>query len=114
GEAGAAVEVRDAGGTVIGTATVGANGTFTVNLDPAAQPGAVLSLVQTDPSGNASEALQFEVPLTPAPASPSDLVVAANGTSITGAAPAGSRVEVHDANGTLVGSVVVGAEGTFT
>ncbi|MCE0782037.1 BapA/Bap/LapF family large adhesin, partial [Pseudomonas sp. NMI542_15] len=114
GEAGATVEVRDAGGTVIGTATVGANGTFVVNLDPAAQPGAALSLVQTDPSGNASEALQFEVPVTPAPASPSDLVVAANGTSITGSAPAGSRVEVHDANGTLVGSVVVGAEGTFT
>ncbi|WP_338746111.1 BapA/Bap/LapF family large adhesin [Pseudomonas putida] len=114
GEAGATVEVRDALGTVIGTATVGANGTFVVSLDPAAQPGAALSLVQTDPSGNASEALQFEVPLTPAPASPSDLVVAANGTSITGAAPAGSRVEVHDANGNLVGSVVVGAEGTFT
>ncbi|WEK30254.1 MAG: Ig-like domain-containing protein [Candidatus Pseudomonas phytovorans] len=114
GEAGATVEVRDAGGTVIGTATVGANGTFVVNLDPAAQPGAALSLVQTDPSGNASEALQYEVPLTPAPASPSDLVVAANGTSITGSAPAGSRVEVHDANGTLVGSVVVGAGGTFT
>ena len=114
GEAGATVEVRDALGTVIGTATVGANGTFVVSLDPAAQPGAALSLVQTDPSGNASEALQFEVPLTPAPASPSDLVVAANGTSITGAAPAGSRVEVRDANGNLVGSVVVGAEGTFT
>ncbi|MDP9520651.1 BapA/Bap/LapF family large adhesin [Pseudomonas putida] len=114
GEAGATVEVRDAGGTVIGTATVGANGTFVVSLDPAAQPGAALSLVLTDPSGNASDALQFEVPLTPAPASPSDLVMAANGTSITGAAPAGSRVEVRDANGNLVGSVVVGAEGTFT
>ncbi|MEX5505975.1 Ig-like domain-containing protein, partial [Pseudomonas putida] len=114
GEAGATVEVRDALGTVIGTATVGANGSFVVSLDPAAQPGAALSLVQTDPSGNASEPLQFEVPLTPAPASPSDLVVAANGTSITGAAPAGSRVEVRDANGNLVGSVVVGAEGTFT
>ncbi|MFJ7009813.1 BapA/Bap/LapF family large adhesin, partial [Pseudomonas putida] len=114
GEAGATVEVRDAVGTVIGTATVGANGSFVVSLDPAAQPGAALSLVQTDPSGNASEALQFEVPLTTAPTSPSDLEVAENGTSITGSAPAGSRVEVHDANGTLVGSVVVGAEGTFT
>ncbi|QHB26138.1 surface adhesion protein [Pseudomonas monteilii] len=114
GEAGAAVEVRDAGGTVIGTATVGANGTFTVNLDPAAQPGAVLSLVQTDPSGNASEALQYEVPLTTAPDSPSGLVVAADGTSLTGSAPVGSRVEVRDGNGILVGSVVVGGDGTFT
>ncbi|MDR2315740.1 MAG: Ig-like domain-containing protein, partial [Pseudomonas sp.] len=114
GEAGATVEVRDAGGTVIGTATVGANGTFTVNLDPAAQPGTVLSLVQTDPSGNASEALQYEVPLTTAPDSPSGLVVAADGTSLTGSAPVGSRVEVRDGNGTLVGSVVVGGDGTFT
>ncbi|HFQ8049817.1 TPA: BapA/Bap/LapF family large adhesin [Pseudomonas putida] len=114
GEAGATVQVRDANGTVIGTATVGANGTFLIDLDPAAQPGAQLSLVQTDASGNASVALQYEVPVTTAPASPGDLVVAANGSSITGTAPVGSRVEVHDANGTLVGSVVVGAGGTFT
>ncbi|MEN5128286.1 BapA/Bap/LapF family large adhesin [Pseudomonas alloputida] len=114
GEAGATVQVRDANGSVIGTATVGANGTFLVDLTPAAQPGEQLSLVQTDASGNASEALQYEVPATTTPASPSDLVVAANGASITGTAPTGSRVEVHDANGTLVGSVVVGAGGTFT
>ncbi|CAI3794670.1 hypothetical protein DBADOPDK_01062 [Pseudomonas sp. MM223] len=114
GEAGATVEVRDAGGNLIGTATVGANGTFVVNLAPAAQPGEQLSLVQTDPSGNASEALPFQVPATATPASPGDLVVAADGTSITGSAPAGSRVDVHDANGNLVGSVVVGGNGTFT
>jgi hypothetical protein len=93
---------------------VGANGTFLIDLDPAAQPGEQLSLVQTDPSGNASVALQYEVPLTTAPASPSDLVFAADGTSITGTAPAGSRVEVHDANGTLIGSVVANADGSFT
>ncbi|MBC3483523.1 BapA/Bap/LapF family large adhesin [Pseudomonas sp. SWRI77] len=114
GEAGASVEVRDADGNLIGTGTVGENGTFLIDLAPAAQPGAQLSLVQTDPSGNASEALLYDVPLTTAPASPSDLVVAEDGTSISGSAPAGTRVEVHDANGTLVGSVVVGAEGTFT
>ncbi|CAI3795004.1 hypothetical protein GLGCALEP_01094 [Pseudomonas sp. MM221] len=85
-----------------------------VNLAPAAQPGEQLSLVQTDPSGNASEALPFQVPATATPASPGDLVVAADGTSITGSAPAGSRVDVHDANGNLVGSVVVGGNGTFT
>ncbi|MFK3818209.1 BapA/Bap/LapF family large adhesin [Pseudomonas sp. NPDC089407] len=114
GEAGATVEVRDANGDVIGTGVVAANGSFLIDLDPAAQPGAQLSLVQTDPSGNASEALQYEVPITATPASPSDLVVAPDGANITGTAPVGSRVEVHDANGTLVGSVVVGAEGTFT
>ncbi|WP_238214444.1 BapA/Bap/LapF family large adhesin, partial [Pseudomonas sp. PAGU 2196] len=114
GEAGANVEVRDALGSVIGTGTVLANGTFLIDLDPAALPGERLSLVQTDASGNASEALQFDVPVTTAPASPSELVVAEDGTSISGSAPVGSRVEVHDADGNVVGSVVVGAEGTFT
>ncbi len=114
GEAGATVEVRDANGTLVGTGTVTANGTFLIDLDPAALPGERLSLVQTDPSGNASEALTYDVPLVVTPTSPSELVVAADGSSISGSAPAGSRVEVHDANGTLVGSIVVGAEGTFT
>ncbi|WP_257205260.1 Ig-like domain-containing protein, partial [Pseudomonas monteilii] len=114
GEPGATVEVRDANGTVIGTGVVGANGTFLIDLSPAAQPGGQLSLVQTDPSGNASSALQYEVPVTTAPASPSDLVFAEDGSSISGSAPAGSRVEVHDANGTLIGSVVAGPDGSFT
>lgn len=114
GEAGATVEVRDVNGTVIGTGTVTANGTFLLDLDPAALPGERLSLVQTDASGNASGALTFDVPLVPTPASPSDLVVAADGTSVSGSAPVGSRVEVQDANGAVVGSIVVGAEGTFT
>ncbi|MDD2083105.1 Ig-like domain-containing protein, partial [Pseudomonas putida] len=114
GEPGATVDVRDANGTVIGTGVVGANGTFLIDLAPAAQPGEQLSLVQTDASGNASSALQFEVPLTTAPASPSDLVFAEDGSSISGTAPAGTRVEVHDANGTLVGTVVAGPDGSFT
>ncbi|MFG0927681.1 Ig-like domain-containing protein, partial [Pseudomonas sp. CJQ_8] len=114
GEPGATVEVRDANGTVIGTGVVGANGTFLIDLAPAAQPGEQLSLVQTDPSGNASSALQFEVPVTTAPVSPSELVVAEDGSSISGTAPAGSRVEVHDANGTLIGTVVAGPDGSFT
>jgi hypothetical protein len=59
--------VRDANGTVIGTGVVGANGTFLIDLNPAAQPGEHLSLVQTDPSGNASVALEYDVPLTTAP-----------------------------------------------
>ncbi|MDF3876763.1 Ig-like domain-containing protein, partial [Pseudomonas putida] len=104
GEPGATVEVRDANGTVIGTGVVGANGTFLIDLSPAAQPGEQLSLVQTDPSGNASVAVEYDVPLTTAPVSPSNLAIDADGTTLTGSAPAGSRVEVHDANGTLIGS----------
>ncbi|WP_258912105.1 Ig-like domain-containing protein, partial [Pseudomonas putida] len=114
GEPGATVEVRDADGNVIGTGVVGANGTFLIDLNPAAQPGEQLSLVQTDPSGNASVALEYEVPLTTAPVSPSNLVIDADGTTLTGSAPAGTRVEVHDANGTLIGSAIANADGTFS
>ncbi|MDD2137927.1 Ig-like domain-containing protein, partial [Pseudomonas kurunegalensis] len=114
GEPGATVEVRDANGTVIGTGVVGANGTFLINLDPAVQPGDQLSLVQTDPSGNASVALEYDVPLTTAPDSPSNLAIDADGTTLTGSAPAGTRVEVHDANGTLIGSAIANADGTFS
>ncbi|CAI3795012.1 hypothetical protein GLGCALEP_01096 [Pseudomonas sp. MM221] len=114
GEPGATVEVRDANGTVIGTGVVGANGTFLISLDPAVQPGEHLSLVQTDPSGNASIALEYDVPLTTAPNSPSNLIIDADGTTLTGTAPAGSRVEVHDANGTLIGSAIANADGTFS
>ncbi|WP_033740264.1 Ig-like domain-containing protein, partial [Pseudomonas monteilii] len=114
GEPGATVEVRDANGTVIGTGVVGANGTFLINLDPAVQPGDQLGLVQTDPSGNASVALEYDVPLTTAPDSPSNLVIDADGTTLTGSAPAGTRVEVHDANGTLIGSAIANADGTFS
>ncbi|MEH6422152.1 Ig-like domain-containing protein, partial [Pseudomonas sp. CGJS7] len=114
GEPGATVEVRDASGTVIGTGVVGANGTFLIDLDPAAQPGEQLSLVQTDPSGNASVATEYDVPLTTAPDSPSNLAINADGTTLTGTAPAGSRVEVHDANGTLIGSAIANADGSFS
>ncbi|WP_442757773.1 MULTISPECIES: Ig-like domain-containing protein, partial [unclassified Pseudomonas] len=114
GEPGATVEVRNASGTVIGTGIVGANGTFLIDLDPAAQPGEQLSLVQTDTSGNASVATEYDVPLTSAPNSPSNLAIDADGTTVTGTAPAGSRVEVHDANGTLIGSAIANADGSFS
>ncbi|MBH3419263.1 BapA prefix-like domain-containing protein, partial [Pseudomonas putida] len=114
GEPGATVEVRDADGNVIGSGVVSANGTFLIDLDPAAQQGEQLNLVQTDPSGNASVAVEYDVPLTTAPDSPSNLAIDADGTTLTGSAPAGSRVEVHDANGTLIGSAIANADGTFS
>ncbi|WP_236197789.1 Ig-like domain-containing protein, partial [Pseudomonas putida] len=114
GEPGATVEVRDADGNVIGSGVVSANGTFLIDLDPAAQQGEQLNLVQTDPSGNASVAVEYDVPLTTAPDSPSNLAIDADGTTLTGSAPAGSRVEVHDANGTLIGIALANADGTFS
>ncbi|MGN8359413.1 Ig-like domain-containing protein, partial [Pseudomonas sp. SMN11] len=89
-------------------------GTFIIDLAPAAQPGEQLSIVQTDPAGNASTAVDYAVPSTTVPTSPTDLTVAADGSSVSGSAQAGTRVDVRDANGTVVGSVLVGDDGTFT
>ncbi|WP_207937923.1 Ig-like domain-containing protein, partial [Pseudomonas sp. 51_B] len=114
GEAGATVQVRDADGNLLGSAIVSANGTFIVDLAPAVAPGAQLSVVQTDAAGNASPVVDYDVPLSGVPTSPTDLNIAADGTSISGSAQPGTRVEVRGADGTLLGSVVVGAEGTFT
>ncbi|WP_243056207.1 Ig-like domain-containing protein, partial [Pseudomonas sp. BP01] len=44
----------------------------------------------------------------------SNLAIDADGTTLTGSAPAGTRVEVHDANGTLIGSAIANADGTFS
>ena len=112
GEAGAVVEVR-VGGTLIGSGTVGGNGTFLFNLDTQVAAGDELSLVQIDPAGNDSDALAVTVPLVPAPASPADLVLAGDGSSISGSAPVGTLVQVLDAQGVVLGSVVAG-DGTFT
>ncbi|MEH3158866.1 MAG: Ig-like domain-containing protein [Sphingomonas taxi] len=53
GEAGARVEVRG-GGLLLGTATVAADGSFTVPLAPAQVTGATLSVTQADAAGNVS------------------------------------------------------------
>ncbi|WDY57213.1 BapA/Bap/LapF family large adhesin [Pseudomonas sp. PSKL.D1] len=114
GEAGATVEVRDANGDVIGTGVVSASGTFIISLAPSVQTGAQLSVTQTDPSGNASGSVPFVVPALTAPDSPTELVVNANGTSLSGIATPNYLIEVHDANGALLGVTVAGPDGTFT
>ncbi|MFJ4441846.1 BapA/Bap/LapF family large adhesin [Pseudomonas sp. NPDC089422] len=114
GEPGATVEVRDANGAVIGTGVVAANGTFLVDLNGPVSAGETIVLVQTDAAGNPSVSLTVIVPATAVPEGPAGLVLAADGSSISGTAPAGSLVEVRDANGTVIGSVQVGNDGTFT
>ncbi len=54
GEVGATVTVRSAGGTALGTATVGNDGSWSVTLNAAQTTGATLSVTQTDRAGNVS------------------------------------------------------------
>ena len=114
GEAGARIEVRDAAGTLIGSGTVAANGSFSVTLNPAAGTGTTLSVVQTDVAGNASDFAQVVAPGNLAEPAPVNLALSADGLSLTGTATAGSTVSVRNAAGALLGTALVNSNGTFT
>ncbi|WP_272905092.1 BapA/Bap/LapF family large adhesin [Pseudomonas petrae] len=114
GEAGATVTLVGANGTPIGTVVVGANGTFATTLTPPVNPGDLVQVTQTDPAGLPSPVLVVTAPDASGPATPSGLVINADGTQLTGTASAGSVVQVRDANGVLLGSATVGSTGSFT
>jgi large repetitive protein len=114
GEPGATVTVRDAAGTVLGTGTVGANGSFSITLQPPQLNGGVVSVTQTDAAGNASGAATASAPDTTPPASPSAVDVADDGRSVTGQGEPGATVTARDAAGTVLGTGTVGASGSFS
>ncbi|MGN8359427.1 Ig-like domain-containing protein, partial [Pseudomonas sp. SMN11] len=58
GEANTIVQVRDAGGNLIGTGTVGADGNFSITLSPAQANGEALDVRLQDAAGNTSAPLQ--------------------------------------------------------
>jgi hypothetical protein len=114
GEPGATVAITNAVGAVIGTATVGANGSFSVTLSPAAVEGDVLSAVQTDAAGNPSLPATITAPDADGPGTPGNLAVSNDGLQLTGTGTAGNTVNVYDAQGTLLGTGTVAANGSFT
>ncbi len=62
GEAGATVTVTNAGGTIVGTGTVGTDGLFAIGLSPAQVDGGQLSVVLEDASDNISGSATVTVP----------------------------------------------------
>ncbi|KQQ62622.1 hypothetical protein ASF84_26710 [Pseudomonas sp. Leaf127] len=114
GEAGATVTVRDANGNVLGTAVVGADGTFSVALGSAQLDGQTLNVDQADATGNVSPEATINAADTTAPAAPANLQVGANGLTLTGTGEAGATVTVRAANGALLGTAIVAANGTFS
>ena len=114
GEPGANVVVRDAGGTLLGSAIVAADGSFSITLTPAAITGTTLSVIQTDAAGNPSDPAQVVAPGNLAEPAPLNLALSADGLSLTGTATAGSTVSVRNAAGALLGTALVNSDGTFT
>ncbi|MDG2527224.1 Ig-like domain-containing protein [Caulobacter endophyticus] len=113
GEAGATVTVRNGAGTVIGTATVGADGTFSVALQPAQANGGALSVTLADAAGNVSGAATVTAPDITAPAASSAVDVADDGGSVSGRGEPGAAVTVRGADGAVLGTGTVDGSGAF-
>ncbi|KNC17650.1 hypothetical protein AC790_01395 [Pantoea sp. RIT-PI-b] len=130
-EPGSTVTVRD-GSTVLGTATVGSNGTWSFTSPTLTEGNHSLTTTVTDAAGNvgpASSPITFTVD-TQAPAGASNVVISDNVGSTTGPITAGGTtddstptltgngeanaiVKIYDGT-TLIGSVTVGTNGSWS
>ncbi|MFE8045391.1 Ig-like domain-containing protein, partial [Brenneria goodwinii] len=123
--------ISDDGTTVNGTAEAGslvtvtlpdnstqttiaaANGTWSVTLPVALTNGEAVTVTAADAAGNVSAPTMATAPDLTAPTAPADLQIAADGTSVSGSAEAGSTVTITDTAGNVLGSVTVGEDGSF-
>ncbi|HGM5974929.1 TPA: Ig-like domain-containing protein [Pseudomonas aeruginosa] len=114
-EAGASVGIDTNGdGKPDLTVIADANGNFTAPLNPPLTNGQTVTVVVTDPAGNASPPAQVTAPDTTAPAPATDVQVAPDGSSVIGKAEPGSTVGVDtDGDGQPDTTVVVGPGGSF-
>ncbi|MCT4936218.1 Ig-like domain-containing protein [Pseudomonas aeruginosa] len=114
-EAGASVGIDTNGdGKPDVTVIADANGNFTAPLNPPLTNGQTVTVVVTDPAGNASPPAQVTAPDTTAPAPATDVQVTPGGSSVIGKAEPGSTVGVDtDGDGQPDTTVVVGPDGSF-
>ena len=115
GVAGDIVTVYADDGTEIGTTVVNSNGTWTVNVPGGMRldEGDAISAIQTDQDGNQSDRASIAVLPVEVPA-PGIKQPTAGETIITGTGVAGDTVNVYFDDGSLIGSAVVGEDGTWT
>ncbi len=107
GEAGAAVTITNAAGTIVGQGVIGQDGLFSIGLSPAQIDGGTLSVGLADTAGNTSLAATIAAPDLIDPAAPTALVIDGAGAVVTGQGEVGSTVTVTNAAGTELGSVVI-------
>jgi VCBS repeat-containing protein len=113
GEAGATIHVTGAGGAVIGTTTVTANGNYTAVLTATQVNGEHLSVTQADAAGNISPPVAVTAPDYTAPAAPT-IAVSADGTTVTGIGEPGAHVTITNVAGTVIGTATVAGDGSYS
>lgn len=74
-EAGTTITVRDPNNNVVGTVEVGANGQFTVPINPPQNNGQLLTVVSTDDAGNASVVVPYQTNDTSPPGVVTDMAI---------------------------------------
>ncbi|WP_347101763.1 BapA/Bap/LapF family large adhesin [Salmonella enterica] len=113
GENGSTVTIYD-NGVAIGTALV-TDGVWTFNTPELSEVSHALTFSATDDAGNTTAQTQpitITVDIT-APPAPTVQTVADDGTRVAGLADPYATVEIHHADGTLVGSAVANGTGEF-
>ncbi|MBA7773087.1 MULTISPECIES: BapA/Bap/LapF family large adhesin [Enterobacter] len=115
GEPGGTITIYD-NGVAIGTTTVQPNGTWSVTPDnPLPEGTHSITVSETDAAGNqstTSQPITFTVDTTP-PLTPENVVVSADGTTISGNAEPGSTVTIRE-GGVFIGDTVADGQGNFT
>ncbi|EFT45511.1 Ig-like domain-containing protein [Enterococcus faecalis] len=119
-DANATVEIRNAGGTVIGTGTADGTGAFTVTI-PAGEAGVneTLTAVAKNASGTESTPTTFQTPADPNTPVATPIVETVTGSTtkgyeVKGTAEVGTTIEVRDAAGTVLGTATTGTDGKYT
>ncbi|WP_142429676.1 Ig-like domain-containing protein [Enterococcus faecalis] len=119
-DANATVEIRNAGGTVIGTGTADGTGAFTVTV-PAGEAGAneTLTAVAKNASGTESTPTTFQTPADPNTPVATPIVETVTGSTtkgyeVKGTTEVGTTIEVRDAAGTVLDTATTGTDGKYT
>ena len=119
-DANATVEIRNVGGTVIGTGTADGTGAFTVTV-PSGEAGAneTLTAVAKNASGTESTPTTFQTPADPNTPVATPIVETVTGSTtkgyeVKGTAEVGTTIEVRDAAGTVLGTATTGTDGKYT
>lgn len=113
-EANAKVIIQDSTGTVIGTATVDANGKFTVAISPTLDSSKTGKIIIQDAAGNQSKSIEIKAEQDALAPEQPVANLNAEGTVITGTAEANAKISVYDSANKLLGSATADGNGQYT
>ncbi|WP_404477381.1 Ig-like domain-containing protein [Novosphingobium sp. BL-52-GroH] len=115
GEPGATAQIDvDGDGAPDYSATIAANGTFTIALAPALDNGQQISVTLVDGAGNISAAVLATAPdLSPLPTT-APVIDPTDGTFLAGTATSGTAVLLTDAAGATIGQAAIAADGIWS